>query len=339
MSYHIVNIDAPRCTITCRDGQLTCTTDQGQRRLPLEDVAAIIITSFSATLHSHLFVQAAKHGVALILCEAFKPVSLVLPANRSTDTLLSRAQIGLPERVRQELWRKTLDAKCRNQWLLAGHIAPADPRLPDLQANALGRKPHKEAVCSRTFWRIFGAALRCATFRRHPAAGPGPVAAAGRAAGSTPGRPIQTELLLTDDQAGGRLNALLNYGYAVLLSTVLQRLFALGLDPTVGISHLPRERSTPLAYDLMEPFRPCVDWRVFQWVQQHPRRTDWTVSTEYRKWVTGFPLERVGYVDFTLEIQGVIEGVVRSFRRAVLEATPRYYRPWTPKSTKWAGCS
>jgi CRISPR/Cas system-associated endonuclease Cas1 len=26
-----------------------------------------------------------------------------------------------------------------------------------------------------------------------------------------------------------------------------------------------RENSTPLAYDLMEPFRPCVDWRVAQW--------------------------------------------------------------------------
>ncbi len=62
---------------------------------------------------------------------------------------------------------------------------------------------------------------------------------------------------------------MLNYGYAVLLSTVLQKLFGVGLDPTFGISHVARERSTPLAYDLMEPFRTCVDWRVIQWVQQH----------------------------------------------------------------------
>jgi CRISPR/Cas system-associated endonuclease Cas1 len=50
------------------------------------------------------------------------------------------------------------------------------------------------------------------------------------------------------------VNALLNYGYAVLLSTVLQKRFAVGLDPTWGLSHAPRERATPPAYDLMVPF-------------------------------------------------------------------------------------
>ena len=137
--------------------------------------------------------------------------------------------------------------------------------------------------------------------------------------------------------AQGRLNNLLNYGYAVLLSTVLQKIFGVGLDPTFGIGHVARERSTPLAYDLMEPFRPCVEWRVVQWVRQHPDRSEWEVSKEFRKWVTGFPLERVDYLDLTLEIQGVIEGVVRGFRRAVVENQPRYYKPWTPKNSKWAG--
>ena len=135
------------------------------------------------------------------------------------------------------------------------------------------------------------------------------------------------------------MNDLLNYGYAVLLSSVLQKLFGVGLDPTWGLSHAPRERCTPLAYDLMEPFRPCVDWRVFQWLRDHPDRTQWEVSKEFRKWVTAFPLERVDYLEFTLEIQGVIEGVARGFRRAVLEDNPRYYRPWIPRNSKWAGSS
>ncbi len=87
----------------------------------------------------------------------------------------------------------------------------------------------------------------------------------------------------------------------------------------------------------MEQFRPCVDWRVFQWLRDHSVRTEWEVNKEFRKWVTAFPLERVDYMEFTLEIQGVIEGVVRSFRRAVLEGQARFYRPWTPKNSKWAG--
>jgi CRISPR-associated protein Cas1 len=72
----------------------------------------------------------------------------------------------------------------------------------------------------------------------------------------------------TREREAGGVNALLNYGYAVLLSTMLQKLFGVGLDPTFGINHVVRERSTPLAYDLMEPFRPCVDWRVAQWVRE-----------------------------------------------------------------------
>jgi CRISPR-associated protein Cas1 len=308
MSYHIVSIDSPQCSISCRDGQLTCRTDDGERKLPLEDVASIIVTSFSASIHSELIVQAAKHGVALIICEAFKPVSLLLPANRSTDTLLSRAQISLSPKVRAQLWQKTVDAKCQNQLALAEHMAPHDTALPLLRQTALGNKPHKESVCAKLFWRLFG-------------------------------RSLGEEGFVRDRSAGG-LNSLLNYGYAVLLSTVLQKLFGLGLDPTFGISHVPRERSTPLAYDLMEPFRPCVEWRVIQWVRQQPGSTvSLEVTKDFRKWITAFPLERVGYLNLTLEIQGVIEGVVRSFRRALLEGQARYYRPWTPRNSKWAGSS
>jgi CRISPR-associated protein Cas1 len=284
---------------------LTCKTAEGERKLPLEDVASIIITSFSASIHSELFLEAAKHGVALIICESFKPVSLVLPANRSTDTLLSRAMIALTPKARALLWQRTVDAKCQNQFALAQHVSPQDKLVEPLRETAFGKKPHKEAICARTFWQIFGRSLNDENFIR--------------------------------DRAHGGLNHLLNYGYAVLLSTVLQKLFGVGLDPTFGISHVERERSTPLAYDLMEPFRPCVDWRVVQWVKQHPEATEWEVTKEFRKWVTGFPLQQVDYLDLTLEIQGVIEGVVRGFRKAVVENQPRHYKPWTPKNTKWAG--
>ncbi len=321
MGFHIINIDSPNCSISCRDGQLTCKTAEGERKVPLEDVASIIITSFSAQIHSHLFLEAAKHGVALIICEAFKPVSLVLPANRSTDTLLSRALLKLEEKSLARLWQGTVDAKCKNQHSLAEHLAPGDPALALLRDTAFGRKPHKEGICAKLFWQTFGRAMGEEDFSRER---------------SLPG-----------------LNSLLNYGYAVLLSTVLQKLFAVGLDPTFGISHAPRERSTPLAYDLMEPFRPCVDWRVAQWVRKLratktgeeaarfpllPRLSaPLEVSKEFRAWVTGFPLEKVEYLDLTLDVRSCIEGVVRGFRRAVLTGDLKHYKPWTPRSSKWAG--
>ena len=300
MSFHIVSIDTPQCSLTCKDGQLIRRAPgEPDKTLPIEDVASIIITSFSASIHSSLFLEAAKHGVALIICEAFKPVSLVLPANRSTDTLLSRALLKLEEKQRARLWQATVDAKCRNQSMLAERIAPGDSALAILHATALGKKPHKEGICAKLFWQAFGRAMGEEEFSR--------------------------------DRGSGGLNALLNYGYAVLLSTVLQKLFGVGLDPTFGISHVPRERATPLAYDLMEPFRPCVDWRVAQWVAQaHGEASGaaWEVSREFRQWVTGFPLEKVEYLGLELNVQSCIEGVVRGFRRAVLHGDLKHYRPW-----------
>src|SRR5882724_7648361 len=166
MGYHIISIDSPQCSLSCRDGQLTCKTAEGEKKLPLEDVASIIITSFSASIHSELFLEAAKHGVALIICESFKPVSLVLPANRSTDTMLSRAMINLTPKARATLWQKTVDAKCQNQFALAEHIAPQDKSIQQLRDTAFGRKPHKEAVCAKTFWQIFGRSLNVEDFIR-----------------------------------------------------------------------------------------------------------------------------------------------------------------------------
>ena len=306
MSFHIVSIDSPQCSLSCRNGQLTCKIPgEKDRTLPLEDVASIIITSFSAVIHSNLFLEAAKHGVALIICEDFKPTSLVLPANRSTDTLLSRALLKLEEKTLVKLWQQTIDAKCRNQYALAEFLAPEDVALKGLRDTAWGRKPHKEAICAKLFWSVFGRSQGDSEFTR--------------------------------ERSAVGLNTLLNYGYAVLLSTILQKLFGVGLDPTFGISHVARERSTPLAYDLMEPFRPCVDWRVAQWVRQKPVNEALAVTPEFRKWVTGFPLVRVDYLDLTLDVRSCIEGVVRNFRRAVLHNDPKLYKPWTPKNLKWAG--
>jgi CRISPR-associated protein Cas1 len=305
MSYHIVNIDTPGCVVSCKNGQLTCTGEDGVRQLPLEDVAAILITSFSSVIHGALLIEAARHGVALVICEQFKPVSLMLPANRSSDTLLTKAALELDKKKIDALWRHTVDAKCMNQYLLALNLAPHHEKLGALEKTARGRMQSKEGTCARFFWGIYSEALGQENFHRH--------------------------------EDGFGLNALLNYGYAVLLSTMLQKLFALGLDPTLGISHSVRERSTPLAYDLMEPFRPVVDWRVAQWIKMQEDPADLAITKQFRRFVTGFVLEKVEYFEIELSLQNCIEGVVRSFRSAVLEKNTRLYKPWIPQGSKWVG--
>jgi len=307
LSYHIVNIDTPNCSVTVNQGQLVCRSlEEGSKTLPIEDIAAIIITSFSAQIHSKLLVESAKHGVALIICDQFNPVSLLLPANRSSDTLLTKAELCLDKKKKESLWRKTIDAKCKNQYALINQLLPNFDKIDRLKAEAFGRAKHKESTCAQYYWRAWGQATKDSTFKRN--------------ANNYPP------------------NALLNYGYAVLLSTVLQKLFACGLDPTFGISHAIRERSTPLAYDLMEPFRPCVDWRVAQWlIEKNNPNEEPKITIEFKRWITGFVLEKVGYFQIEMTINNCIESVIRSFRNAVIQQSIREYKPWTPPSLKWAG--
>lgn len=52
-----------------------------------------------------------------------------------------------------------------------------------------------------------------------------------------------------------RCNALLSYGYALLLKDITNAILVVGLDPSLGFYHTPRSQAHPLALDLMEIFR------------------------------------------------------------------------------------
>ncbi len=72
---------------------------------------------------------------------------------------------------------------------------------------------------------------------------------------------LPDEAFRRDADAGG-LNALLNYGYAVLRAAVARALVAAGLLPALGLHHSNRSNAFCLADDLMEPLRPLVDDRA-----------------------------------------------------------------------------
>jgi CRISPR-associated protein Cas1 len=65
------------------------------------------------------------------------------------------------------------------------------------------------------------------------------------------------------DREDGGVNALLNYGYAILRAIVARALVSSGLLPTLGIHHHNRYNAYCLADDIMEPYRPYVDKYVF----------------------------------------------------------------------------
>jgi len=68
------------------------------------------------------------------------------------------------------------------------------------------------------------------------------------------------------------VNALLNFGYALLSAETLIACHGAGLDPGLGIIHADKEARPSFLYDLMEPVRPVVDRLVLDQIQRPFRR-------------------------------------------------------------------
>jgi CRISPR-associated protein Cas1 len=62
-------------------------------------------------------------------------------------------------------------------------------------------------------------------------------------------------------------HAALSDGSVVLESQVRIAIAAVGLDPTLGYLHVCQPGRQALVYDLMEPYRPCVDRAVLDFVR------------------------------------------------------------------------
>lgn len=307
MSYHIIDISTNNVVLSVKDGQLICQNpDESIRKLPMEDIGAILINCFSAQLHSSFLIEAAKNKIAVIFCERFSPVSMVLPVQRASDTILTRAQIQAPMKLLRTMWGMTVDAKCANQYELVSRLCPDEEiSLSDFRISMKADTVCKEGNCARLYWNLFSKALDIKGFRR-----------------------------LTQ---GDGLNGLLNYGYAVLMLRIEQKLLGCGLDPLYGMGHVPRERSLPLAYDMMEPFRPVVDELVYKWVMDMVGSEDaFRVERPYKTMIQGLMDGR--YACRTAEsisLDKIVEMTIRSYREALTSGKSNRYRPWIRRSSRW----
>ncbi len=75
-----------------------------------------------------------------------------------------------------------------------------------------------------------------------------------------------------------RFNALLSFGYSLLIKDVMNAILTVGLEPALGFYHQPRTQAPPLALDLMEIFRvPLVDMPVVTSIN----RNQWEVEADF----------------------------------------------------------
>ena len=72
-------------------------------------------------------------------------------------------------------------------------------------------------------------------------------------------------------RASNPINAMLNYGYAILEADTRIEVVSEGYDPRIGILHIgrTREKEDSFVFDIMEPLRPVVDGAILAFVGRH----------------------------------------------------------------------
>lgn len=82
--------------------------------------------------------------------------------------------------------------------------------------------------------------------------------------------------------ASDEINALLNYGYAVLESEIRKTINGIGLDYSVGFLHEINQSRTSLVYDIQELFRWLIDISVIQLLEEKKiKKSDFIITENY----------------------------------------------------------
>lgn len=81
--------------------------------------------------------------------------------------------------------------------------------------------------------------------------------------------------------ASDPINALLNYGYAILEGIKRKGINSVGLDPSIGFLHEIAPSKYPLVYDFQELFRHVVDYSVIQTLEYGLKKSDFITIENY----------------------------------------------------------
>lgn len=212
------------------------TEERSTKTLPIEDVGIVVLEHPHITLSTGLLEKLIQNNVAVLTCDSrYMPSGLFLPLEgNSTQTEKIRTQLEASAPLKKQLWQQTVKAKIENQAAVLGKLGINNLLLRNLVEKVLsGDTSNKEAHAASHYWgQIYGH-----DFVRS--------------------RDPQTP------------NAQLNYGYAILRSVVARALTASGMFPSIGIHHRNKYNAFCLADDIMEPYRPYVDWTVLHLPEIH----------------------------------------------------------------------
>lgn len=230
----IVEVADDRRHLSLSRGFMVVHDTEGERKelgqVPLDDIAAVIANAHGLSYTNNLLVALAERGAPFVLCAAnHNAVGMLLPVDGNYQQAKRYdAQIASSKPTHKRLWAEVVRAKLQQQAAALEAAGAPTPPLTALVSKVRSGDPDNiEAQGARRYWSLlFGDG-----FRR--------------------------------DQDAGSINGLLNYGYTVLRACTARAVVAAGLHPTLGLHHSNEGNAMRLVDDLMEPFRPVIDLKVW----------------------------------------------------------------------------
>jgi len=225
--------------------------EKSDHTVPIEDIGVVVLENQQITISHGCIAALVQNNVALISCDAsHMPTGLILPLDGgNTQAERFRYQVEASVPLKKNLWQQTIQQKIYNQAQVLAKIGiEHDNMLRWSKSVKSGDPDNYEGRAAAYYWQnIFREYFY---FNRH--------------------------------RAGDPPNNILNYGYAILRAIVARSLVSSGLLPTLGIFHRNKYNAYCLADDIMEPYRPFVDWIVFEIVSEGTAFEELTTALKTR---------------------------------------------------------
>ena len=205
-------------------------------RVPFEDIAVIVLNNREITITHPVLSACAEYGVALYSTgDNHQPNGVFLPfLSHSRVTRMMRLQLDIDKPQVKRAWAEVVKVKIGNQANCLKLAKKGDFERLESYASRVrsGDTENMEAQASSYYFpQLFGKGFNRAQ--------------------------------------DCWVNAMLDYGYAVLRGAITRALVAHGFQPNIGLFHRSEQNAFNLADDVIEPYRALVDLHVCSALNPH----------------------------------------------------------------------
>ena len=229
MSFRTVVITR-QSKISYKNRFLVVKQDNDEKYIHLSEIDTIVVDSISVSISAYLLKEIADAKINMIFCdEKHNPFGELSPYySRHNSSKKIKEQIKWTNKCKDDLWMKIVKNKILNQSLMLKKIKndKYDLLTSYIDEVVSGDKTNREGHAAKVYFNaLFG-----------------------------------NDFVRNNND---NINAALNYGYAILLSTINKEVIASGYLTQLGIHHKNEFNEFNLSCDLMEPFRVIVDNFVY----------------------------------------------------------------------------